>query len=151
MNMLTYLLRLLFVTCLCGFLLWGGGLMWFVQQIPWRNMENPDKTEAIVVLTGGKGRLDYALDLLVDGKGKKLFISGVETNVPLEDLFRENIHKRLLPVLKDRAIDIGYVARDTKGNALETSEWMEMQKFTSMRLVTANYHMPRSLFEFSPA
>ena len=47
-------------------------------------------------------------------------------------------------------VDIG-TAVDTIGNARETAEWMARQGFTSLRLVTAGYHMPRSLLEFRHA
>src|SRR3546814_4475167 len=44
--------------------------------------------------------------------------------------------------------DLGYEADNTRGNAVETAAWMKDQDFTSLRLVTATYHMPRSLLEF---
>src|SRR3546814_11467635 len=44
--------------------------------------------------------------------------------------------------------DLGYEADNTRGNAVETAAWMKDQGFTSLRLVTATYHMPRSLLEF---
>lgn len=48
-------------------------------------------------------------------------------------------------------IALGYEAGDTIGNAAETALWMRKEGFRSVRLVTANYHMPRSLLEFSHA
>ena len=48
-------------------------------------------------------------------------------------------------------VALGYEADDTEGNATETAAWMKTQKFKSLRLVTANYHMPRSLIEFRHA
>ena len=38
-----------------------------------------------------------------------------------------------------------------EGNAVETAAWMKEQGFRSLRLVTASYHMPRSLLEFNHA
>jgi uncharacterized SAM-binding protein YcdF (DUF218 family) len=46
---------------------------------------------------------------------------------------------------------LGYQATDTLGNAGETAEWMRQQGFHSLRLVTAWYHMRRSLLEFERA
>src|SRR3546814_12475 len=43
---------------------------------------------------------------------------------------------------------LGYEADNTRGNAVETAAWMKEQGFDSLRLVTATYHMPRSLLEF---
>ena len=50
----------------------------------------------------------------------------------------------LLPVL-------GHEAINTLGNAHETAQWIRSQGFRSLRLVTAWYHMPRSLLEFDRA
>jgi len=46
---------------------------------------------------------------------------------------------------------LGHEADNTLGNARETAQWMENEGFHSLRLVTASYHMPRSLLEFSRA
>ena len=53
--------------------------------------------------------------------------------------------------MADRCIELGYEADNTRGNAAETAAWMRAEKFHSLRLVTASYHMPRSLLEFSRA
>ena len=45
-------------------------------------------TDAIVVLTGGRLRLESGLALLADGKAKKLFISGVNPRVERDVLLR---------------------------------------------------------------
>ncbi len=42
---------------------------------------------------------------------------------------------------------LGYEADNTRGNAIETAAWMKQQGYGSLRLVTATYHMPRSLLE----
>ena len=46
---------------------------------------------------------------------------------------------------------LGHEADNTLGNAQETARWMHSQGFRSLRLVTAWYHMPRSLLEFGRA
>jgi uncharacterized SAM-binding protein YcdF (DUF218 family) len=57
----------------------------------------------------------------------------------------------LLRVSRPQAVDLrccivlGHEAFDTIGNAAETATWMRGERFTSMRLVTAAYHMPRAL------
>jgi uncharacterized SAM-binding protein YcdF (DUF218 family) len=43
---------------------------------------------------------------------------------------------------------LGHTADDTRGNAAETARWIKKEGFQSLRLVTANYHMRRSLLEF---
>jgi uncharacterized SAM-binding protein YcdF (DUF218 family) len=43
---------------------------------------------------------------------------------------------------------LGYKARNTQGNAQETAQWIAEQNINSIRLVTTNYHMRRSLIHF---
>jgi uncharacterized SAM-binding protein YcdF (DUF218 family) len=126
-------------------ILWFYGLLNFLQKIPERITNKNPTSDAIVVLTGGSGRLKKGLQLLTRKKAKKLFISGV---------YRGNDVQRLLQVQKHSpaevlcCINLGYVATSTAGNAKETADWIKKYGFTSIILVTANYHMPRSLILF---
>ncbi|MBV8937593.1 MAG: YdcF family protein [Alphaproteobacteria bacterium] len=127
-------------------LLWLGGLVWFAT--PPADESSAAPTDAIVVLTGGSLRLQSGIDLLREGKGQKLFVSGVNQQVDLDDLLRA------LGNVPDWAlccIVIGHKADNTFGNAQETAHWVRSQGFRSLRLVTAWYHMPRSLLEFDRA
>ncbi|HZS81386.1 MAG TPA: YdcF family protein [Stellaceae bacterium] len=129
-------------------LAWLAGLVWFAQSIP-SAIEDPDTpTDAIVVLTGGSLRLEHGLDLLVAGKAKKLFVSGVHQGVPLAELLR---HSPNVPAWVHCCIVLGHRADSTLGNAVETAAWMRRENYHSLRLVTASYHMRRSLFEFGRA
>ena len=126
-------------------ILWFYGLLNFLQKIPERIINRNSTSDAIVVLTGGSGRLKKGLQLLTRKKAKKLFISGV---------YRGNDVQRLLQVQKHSpaevlcCINLGYAATSTAGNAKETENWIKKHGFTSIILVTANYHMPRSLMLF---
>ncbi len=127
--------------------LWLGGLVWFGQQVP-RRVEEEARfavTDAIVVLTGGAGRLGTGLELLEQGRAKKLFISGVHLGVDVAEILRVS---RQEPDAFECCIEVGYDATNTAGNARETARWMAAEGLRSLRLVTANYHMPRSLAEF---
>jgi uncharacterized SAM-binding protein YcdF (DUF218 family) len=42
---------------------------------------------------------------------------------------------------------LGFDALDTRGNALETANWIEGGGYRSMRLVTSDWHMRRSAGE----
>jgi uncharacterized SAM-binding protein YcdF (DUF218 family) len=42
---------------------------------------------------------------------------------------------------------MGYDALDTTGNANETARWIHGHGYSSILVVTNNYHMPRSLHE----
>jgi len=128
--------------------LWIGGFFWFAQQIPQAVADLESDTDAIVVLTGGSLRVQSGLSLLAAGKAKKLFISGVYHGTDVAALLRVS-HQA--PEHLACCIVLGHEADNTLGNALETAQWMHQEGFRSLRLVTASYHMPRSMLEFSRA
>lgn len=132
---------------------WSGGLVWFIRGIPREPpaagpLELLKHTDAIVVLTGGSGRLSAGLELLKAGVAQKLFVSGVYESVDVKELLSLS---QLSPDRVECCVVLGYAADNTVGNAFETADWMEEQGYRSLRLVTANYHMPRSLLEFAMA
>jgi uncharacterized SAM-binding protein YcdF (DUF218 family) len=98
--------------------------------------------DAIVVLTGGKGRIDEGLSLLLSGIGKHLYISGVDEAVTREELFK---NFPLARRFDSCCLTLGYEAKNTRGNADEVAAWVMRQHFHSIIVVTAHYHMPRSL------
>jgi uncharacterized SAM-binding protein YcdF (DUF218 family) len=125
--------------------LWVGGFLYFVGTLP-KTVENPDgETDAIIVLTGGTERLDTGVDLLRDGKAKMLLISGVDRATTRDEL---QVRSRLDPDKFACCVKLGREASDTVGNAIEAELWMRRGGYTSLRLVTASYHMPRSLLLF---
>ena len=107
--------------------------------------DNATATDAIVVLTGGSLRLNTGLTLLQEGLAERLFVSGVHRGVDVQQLLRI---ARQSPDAAECCISLGHEADDTAGNADETSAWMASHRYRSIRLVTAAYHMPRSLIEF---
>lgn len=128
--------------------LWLAGLIWFAAGIPRAPAEPTAATDAIVVLTGGAGRLGVGFELLREGRAKKLFVSGVYRGVDVAEILRVSQQE---PEALACCIAIGHSAVDTIGNARETARWMADEGFASLRLVTADYHMPRSLAEFRRA
>jgi uncharacterized SAM-binding protein YcdF (DUF218 family) len=135
------------------FAVWLYGLVVFVTRLPDR-VEDPDRhTDAIVVPTGGSERLAEGVRLLIRGLAGKLFISGVNAQTRLVDLIASLPPDNEKPplALVDCCIVLGHAADSTLGNAAETAAWMRAQGFHSLRLVTADYHMPRSLLEFRHA
>ena len=124
---------------------YGVGFLWFTTLLPTGVDNDTRVTDAIVVLTGGSDRLAVALDLLSADKGQKLFVSGVYHGVDVRQLLDLSQHS---PEDLSCCVVLGYEADNTRGNAIETAAWMKEQGFTSLRLVTATYHMPRSLLEF---
>ncbi|MSO80303.1 MAG: YdcF family protein [Alphaproteobacteria bacterium] len=104
--------------------------------------------DAVVVLTGGAGRVVEGIDLLAAGRAKKLFVSGVDRGVDVAALLAA---ARRGPAGIECCIALGYGADDTAGNAAETARWMDAEGFASLLLVTTDWHMPRSLIEFRRA
>ncbi len=125
-------------------ILWAGGLIYFVQSIPEAQTNvNANKYDLIVVLTGGKERIPYAMQLLRDGKAEHLFISGVA------DGFNAGDFERGLPQSLKSRIFYGDTARSTIGNADETAKWLARHKYQKLLIVTANYHIPRTKMLFN--
>lgn len=144
------------VVALLGLMLlaaWSAGLLIFVGHIPREPADEKMMTDAIVVLTGGSERLGEGVRLLSAGLAKKLFISGVHREVDMAALIASLPASVAPPPPETLAccVVLGYTAGDTRGNARESAQWMREEGFLSMRLVTANYHMPRSLLEFRQA
>ncbi len=139
------LLRLTIVAASCC-LVWLSGLLWFATPAAEDSRTAP--TDAIVVLTGGSLRLQSGIELLREGKGSKLFVSGVNQQVDLDELLRVSGNA---PEWASCCVVLGHQADDTLGNAQETARWIRSQGFHSLRLVTAWYHMRRSLLEFQRA
>lgn len=127
---------------------WFTGLVWFAAQVPVNGTINRTKTDAIVVLTGGTGRLDTGLQLLEEGYAQQLFVSGVAQGVDVAALLRVAQRR---PDALACCIAVGYQADNTAANARETASWVQSRRFRSIRLVTASYHLPRSLVEFRRA
>lgn len=125
--------------------LWCVGLFVFAGAVPKSAPDTSERTDAIVVLTGGSGRVRTGLDLLLANRADRLFVSGVYRGVDVD---------QLLAVMKQRPdevegrIGIGN-AINTIENAEETAVWVRGKGLKSLRLVTSAYHMPRSLLEFS--
>lgn len=136
--LLLYSLRLLAVIAIGGSL-WCVGLVLFTGIIPSASPYSIISTDGIAVFTGGKTRLGVALDLFKKKKAQYLLISGVNP----DSTFPQTIEK----IKNNTHITLGYNALDTYGNAEETAEWARQHHIKTLRLITSNYHMPRSLFE----
>lgn len=104
------------------------------------------KTDAIVVLTGGSGRIDRGLAVLRAGDAKRMLVSGVDPDVrPGEFATQYKIDRKLFA----NSIDLGWHAVDTRSNADETAKWVRQHHYESVRLVTSDWHMPRAKLELS--
>ena len=122
--------------------LWVVGFFMFALTLP--GPAGSIETDAIVVPTGGEGRISRGLALLQDGEAKRMLVTGVDREVlPGEFAAEYDIDETLITC----CITLGKVAEDTKGNADETAGWMADNGYTTMRLVTTDWHMRRAALE----
>lgn len=122
---------------------WFLGLFLFIGEIP-RNYEESDKiADAAIVLTGGDKRIEEGVRLFKEKIAKKIFITGVSTKIK---------DKQEIPFVKQLKkkdfVEIGTEATSTNGNALEARDWIKKNNIKTIKIITANYHMPRSIVEF---
>ena len=132
-------LLLLLVLLITGFIIFANGID--------RELREPQQSaDGIAVLTGGVSRIDQAIKLLADGKAKRVLITGVNRTTTLEEL-------KNLASQGDQyftcCVDVDKDALNTIDNATETSEWVALHHYSSIIVVTSNYHMPRALAELA--
>ncbi len=127
-------------------LLYCLGFAWFALFLP--QPEGLRRTDAIVVFTGGPGRIDRAFAMLEARQAQRLFISGVARDVrPVELAAQYNQPLRLI----DCCVVLGREAVDTRGNGDEVAAWLARRGYNSVRLITTDWHMRRSRFELDRA
>ena len=123
---------------------WFLGFAWFTINLP-----GPLDTrtgDAAVVPTGAAGRIERGIELLDKGKVKAMLVTGVDPEVTGEEFALQfKVPTRLM----ECCITLGSAAVDTRGNATETAEWLAARKFTSIRLVTSDWHMRRASIELA--
>jgi uncharacterized SAM-binding protein YcdF (DUF218 family) len=125
-------------------LVWLLGFLWFAVSLP--PPAAPVRTDAIVVVTGGPGRVQRGLALLEAKRARRMLVSGADRRVqPME--LAAAYHAP--PALIACCVDLGYEAADTRSNAEETVRWLTAHRFRSVRLVTSDWHMHRARFELA--
>ena len=106
------------------------------------------RTDAIIVITGGSGRIEHAMDMLAQRKAKRLLISGADPLVTKDDLVERLGGKQRLFRC---CVDLGSESVDTESNADEAQRWLARHDYESVRLVTSDWHMRRAGYEFRRA
>ena len=125
-------------------------LAWFLATIPASNPVITEKAPVLVVLTGGYARIEHGLELLADHEAPVLFISGVGGHATRQEILQDyaNADLRARVDASGGEIVIDAVANSTVSNAEQTKIFLKARHFTTIRLITANYHMRRALHEF---
>ena len=122
------------------------GFFWFAFNISTDEPHVDRKADGIVVLTGAASRIPDAIELLAAERGKRLLITGVHRATSAKEI------ARLTPLYSKFftcCIDLDRSALNTFGNALETRRWAREHNFSSLIVVTSNWHMPRAMAELS--
>lgn len=132
---------------------WGLGLAVFVHSLPTRSTPASVKTDAIIVLTGGNARVERGFSMLASGAAPVLLISGVGKDVTVRDMLMEHADATTRAAISERgaSIVLDHVALTTQTNARESAQFVRERQFKSIRLITAHYHMPRSMAEMQAA
>jgi uncharacterized SAM-binding protein YcdF (DUF218 family) len=102
-------------------------------------------TDAAVVLTGGPGRIKYAIDVIKAHKAQRLLVAGVDPSVTKADLARRNPASASWLAC---CVDLGSESVDTRSNAEEAGRWLANHDYRSLRLITSDWHMRRACYEF---
>ena len=121
------------------------GFVAFAASLDRREAPVAPQVDGIVVLTGGADRIEDALRLLAEARGRRLLISGVGAATTPESLRRQWPERVTLFAC---CVDLDYVSRNTRQNAREGGLWAVRHGFGSVLLVTASYHLPRATLEF---
>ena len=126
--------------------LYGLGFALFAVTLGTPAAAGTAKVDAIIAITGGKGRIEHATRLLAEGKARRLLIAGADPSVRKVDLVRRlNAPQQLL----DCCVDLGSESVDTRSNAEEAKRWLDRRRYKSVRLVTSDWHMRRARYEFN--
>jgi uncharacterized SAM-binding protein YcdF (DUF218 family) len=127
-------------------LLYALGFVLFAFTLGRPAHANAPPTDAAVVLTGASGRIEHAVDVLRQGKAKRLLIAGADPLVTKADMMRRI--PRSAKVIQC-CVDLGSESVDTRTNAEEAQRWLGRHKFRSVRLITSDWHMRRARYEFA--
>lgn len=118
---------------------WVIGFMWFAVALPQPTYEG--ETDAVIVPTGAAGRIPHGLEVLDDGKARLMLVTGVDPEVrPAEFAAEFGVSMEQMQC----CVSLGFDAVDTRGNAVETADWVVENEIKSLRLVTTDWHMRRA-------
>jgi uncharacterized SAM-binding protein YcdF (DUF218 family) len=145
-GLLAFLFRL--AVFVCAILALGFLVFWVTLPTPIPAADV--SAQAIVVVTGGSGRIATALALLEAHRAPQMFVSGVGPNVTLRDLLREAGDAKPAEALSC-CVTLGHQATNTFENGTETAAWLKARNIHNIILVSSNYHLPRAGLELAMA
>ena len=111
-----------------------------------KNFPDRSYNTGVIVLTGGKMRIEKGMEIMQKGYAEKMFISGVF--MPSEIQMKFKIEKTKKDLL-ECCISFGEEAKNTIENAAEADQWLRKNpEITKVILITSYYHLPRSILIF---
>ena len=127
-------------------LVYAFGFLAFAVSLP--KPVSGQRTDAVIVLTGGPGRIARGLEVVDEGLAEQMFVSGVDPEVtPAEFASEFDVPRRTM----ECCVKLGYLAVDTRSNAGEAAQWMKDNDVETVRLVTTDWHMRRAASEMRGA
>ena len=117
----------------------------FPKKYYFTNLVSSKYNSAIIVLTGGKGRIQKGIDLYKNDYGSFLFISGVfhESELEVKQQIESQVINHNCCIVYDKN------ATTTFENAFEVKNWLiENPEIENLILVSSYYHLPRSFIIF---
>ncbi len=101
--------------------------------------EKPKKVDVIVVLSGGEGRLEKAMELYESGYASKLIVSNG---------LADNLWAEAAQHLPSSSIILEKKADSTYESAVYVKKLMKKYKFHSVIIVSSDFHMRRVKYNF---
>ena len=151
LSLLKALFRSMSVLCVFVTLSLIAMLQHFILTLPKPASGDVSITDGIVVATGGQARIEEGLRLLSEGRASQMLVTGVGKGISHTSLKRTLRLTTAQIRALECCVDLDAAARDTIGNARSAALWADANALKSLRLVTANYHLPRAQNEFQRA
>ena len=151
LSLLKALFRSMSVLCVFVTLSFIAMLQHFILTLPKPASGDVSITDGIVVATGGQARIEEGLRLLSEGRASQMLVTGVGKGISHTSLKRTLRLTTAQIRALECCVDLDAAARDTIGNARSAALWADANALKSLRLVTANYHLPRAQNEFQRA
>jgi uncharacterized SAM-binding protein YcdF (DUF218 family) len=123
---------------------WALGFVWFAIALP--GPAGAEKTDGVIVPTGGSGRIDRGLEVLRQGWSRQMLVSGVDPEVKPNEFA---VLYRVSPEMMACCVTLGFESVDTRTNATESARWIAARKVRKVRLVTTDWHMRRAAGEIA--
>jgi len=136
------IIKALFTVCIIGLVVITVLFVDFTYKT-FSYRQNAQKTDAIVVLTGGRGRVEEGVRLFRESRAQFLFFVGVDPSVRKSDLYRPNPGD---PSADNVILEKS--SRNTLENSIFGRDILVHSGVHSVLLITSRYHLKRASILF---